>query len=171
MKTHAKAAVFFIAVLSTILSAGGDTMLKTGDKAPDFALVSSSGDTVRLSGFSGTHYVVLIFYPGDETPGCTKQLCAVRDDYAEFEAKNAVVFGVNPGDGNSHRKFIKRHNFQFPLLIDEGRKTAKRYGCGGLFVKRTVYVIDPQGTVIYVKRGMPANTEILKAIPDKSTAD
>ncbi|MGA2506411.1 MAG: peroxiredoxin [Chitinispirillaceae bacterium] len=143
-------------------------MLKIGDKAPDFSLVSSNGDTVSLSGFSGKNYVVLIFYPGDETPGCTKQLCAVRDDYAGFEAKNVKVFGVNPADSASHRKFVKRYNFQFPLLIDEGRKTAKRYRCGGgLFIKRTVYVIDPQGVIVYTKRGMPTDEEILKAVPDK----
>lgn len=159
----------FVAIFSTSLFAGGDTMLKIGDKAPDFALVSSNGDTIRLSGFSGRYYVVLVFYPGDETPGCTKQLCAVRDDYAAFEAKNAKVFGVNPGDSASHSKFVKRYNFQFPLLIDESRETAKRYGCGsGFFVKRTVYVIDPQGIIIYAKRGMPANEDILKAIPEKS---
>ena len=143
-------------------------MLKIGDTAPDFSLVSSNGDSVRLSSFSGSSYVVLIFYPGDQTPGCTKQLCAVRDDYAEFKAKNGKVFGVNPADSASHRKFVNRYSFQFPLLIDNDRKTAKRYGCGGLFIKRTVYVIDPKGKVIYARRGMPANEEILKAIPDKN---
>jgi thioredoxin-dependent peroxiredoxin len=146
-------------------------MLKIGDKAPDFALVSSNGDTVRLSGFSGCYYVVLVFYPGDETPGCTKQLCAVRDDYTAFEAKNAKVFGVNPGDSDSHRKFVKNHRFQFPLLVDENRATAKLYGCDSWpFLKRTVYVIDPHGMVIYAKRGMPANEEILKAIPEKNAS-
>jgi peroxiredoxin Q/BCP len=158
----------FVIVFSTLLFAGGDTMLKIGDKAPDFSLVSSNGDTVSLNSFSGRNYVALIFYPGDETPGCTKQLCAVRDDYAGFEAKNVKVFGVNPGDSTSHRKFVKRYDFQFPLLIDEGRKTAKLYGCGGgLFIKRTVYVIDPQGVIVYAKRGMPANEDILKAVPNK----
>ena len=170
MTTRMSVTAFFVAFFFTLLSAGGNSMLKIGDNAPDFALVSSNGDTVRLSGFSGSHYVVLIFYPGDETPGCTKQLCAIRDDYADFGAKNAKVFGVNPGDSVSHAKFVKRHKFQFPLLIDEGRKTAKQYGCGGLFVKRTVYVIDPGGRIIFARRGMPANVEILKAIPDTTTA-
>jgi thioredoxin-dependent peroxiredoxin len=167
MKIICIGTVLIIAFSFTLLFAGDGTMLKTGQKAPDFALVSSNGDTVRLGDFSGRHYVVLIFYPGDETPGCTKQLCALRDDYAEFEAKNAKVFGVNPADSASHMKFAKRYNFQFPLLIDKHRKMAKRYGCvSGLFVQRTVYVIDPQGIVIYAKRGMPANDEIMKAIPE-----
>jgi peroxiredoxin Q/BCP len=166
MKRHFIGMFLIVTGCFTLPYAGGNTMLKTGEKAPDFTLVSSNGDSVRLSDFAGRDYVVLFFYPGDETPGCTKQLCAVRDDYVAFEAKNAKVFGVNPADSASHVKFVKRYNFQFPLLIDEGRKTAKRYGCGsGLFVKRTVYVIDPQGVIVYAKRGMPANEDILMAIP------
>lgn len=142
-------------------------MLEKGVVAPDFSLVSSDGDTVRLGDFKGKNYVVLIFYPGDETPGCTKQLCAVRDDYAGFKAKNVKVFGVNPGDIDSHKKFIKRHSFQFPLLIDENKKVAKEYGCEGvLMVQRTVFVIDPEGKVVFARRGMPSDKEILDAIPD-----
>ncbi|HMD67661.1 MAG TPA: redoxin domain-containing protein, partial [Chitinivibrionales bacterium] len=83
----------------------GAAMLDIGKTAPDFTLVSDKGDTVRLSDFRGNNYVVLIFYPGDQTPGCTKQLCAIRDDYAEFGKKGAVVFGVNPADAESHAQF------------------------------------------------------------------
>ncbi|MBN1308828.1 MAG: peroxiredoxin [Chitinispirillaceae bacterium] len=144
-------------------------MLKIGEKAPDFSLPDAEGDTVRLSDFANKNFVVLFFYPGDETPGCTKQLCAVRDDYAIFQARNAVVFGVNPGNSASHSKFIDRHKFQFPLLVDAGKKTAKAYGCvNGFLVKRTVYAIDPQRTIIYAKRGMPPNEEIVKAIDGKT---
>jgi peroxiredoxin Q/BCP len=154
---------------ATILFAGGNTMIPDiGTKAPDFALVSSNGDTVRLDDFAEKNYVVLIFYPGDETPGCTKQLCAVRDDYAAFEAKAAKVFGVNPADAASHQKFIKKQSYQFPLLIDEGQKAAKLYGCDGWpMVKRTVFVINKQGIIVYAKNGLPTNDEILKSIPDE----
>ena len=141
--------------------------LKIGDKAPDFALQSSMGDTVRLSDYSGKNYVVLIFYPGDETPGCTKQLCAVRNDFARFQAKNVKVFGVNPADIASHRKFVERQAFPFPLLVDPHRETAKAYGCvAALFIKRTVFVIDPGGVIVYIKQGMPSDAEILKAVPE-----
>jgi thioredoxin-dependent peroxiredoxin len=170
MKTVISGMLVTVFLSFTLLfAAGGHSMLlQTGQKAPDFSLVSSTGDTVRLSDFSQKNYLVLIFYPGDETPGCTKQLCAIRDDHSKFEAKNAKVFGVNPANGDSHRKFIKRYGFQFPLLIDEDQKTAKLYGCGSWpMVKRTVYVIDPQGTVIYVKKGLPPDEEILQSIPDK----
>ncbi len=156
-------------VLSTCSVEGSTMPLKIGDKAPDFALENSMGDTVRLSDYAGKNYVVLIFYPGDETPGCTKQLCAVRDDFSGFEAKNIKVFGINPADTASHRKFAERHGFPFPLLVDPHRITAKTYGCDGLlFIKRTVFVIDPGGTIVYLRRGMPADTEILKAVPDAS---
>ena len=151
-----------------ILFAGGPTMpLKIGDPAPAFALQSSNGDTVLLSDFAGKNYVVLVFYPGDQTPGCTKQLCAVRDDYSKFTAKNAVVFGVNPADIESHKKFIAKKRYQFPLLVDKDRETAKAYECAGaLFIARTVFVIAPDGRIVYMKRGMPPDSEILAAIPE-----
>jgi Peroxiredoxin len=160
--------LLFTVVITTLLFAGGKKMLlDIGVKAPEFALVSSNGDTVRLADFAGKNNVVLIFYPGDETPGCTKQLCAVRDDYASFEAKGIKVFGVNPGNAESHKKFIKGHSFQFPLLIDEGQKVAKLYGCDGWpVVKRTVYAIDKKGMIVFAKSGMPSDDEIVKAVPD-----
>jgi thioredoxin-dependent peroxiredoxin len=140
-------------------------LLQVGSAAPDFTLKSSEGDTVALHDFIGKNSVVLIFYPGDETPGCTKQLCAIRDDYAQFKEKNAKVYGVNPGTIESHKKFAEHHRFQFPLLIDEHREVAKAYGCAGWpIVKRTVYVIDKEGKIVYAKRGMPDNAEILEAI-------
>jgi peroxiredoxin Q/BCP len=140
-------------------------LLAVGTKAPAFALLSSDGDTIALKNFAGKHYVVLIFYPGDQTPGCTAQLCAIRDDYSQFEAKNAKVFGVNPGDLTSHKKFVAKQKYQFPLLVDENRAAAKAYGCDTWpMVKRTVYVIDLSGKIIFAKRGMPKNEEILAAI-------
>ena len=161
--------IIFLAYFLTpffIFAKEDSMLLKVGTAAPDFSLVSSDGDTVSLHDFSGKNAVVLIFYPGDMTPGCTKQLCAIRDDYSQFQEKNAKVFGVNPGDKSSHRKFIEKHKFQFPLLIDEKRAVAKQYGCDSWpMLKRTVYVIDAKGKIAYAKRGMPDNAEILKAIP------
>jgi peroxiredoxin Q/BCP len=160
-----------VTIAFTSLFAEGDPMLlKIGDRAPDFTLISSNGDTVRLQDFSGKSYVVLIFYPGDETPVCTQQLCAIRDDYQQFADRNAKVFGVNPGSAGSHKKFVAKHGFSFPLLMDEKKKVAKAYGCSGWpMIKRTVYVIDMNGKIIYAQRGKPANEEILKAIPENRT--
>lgn len=155
-----------VILAATIFAGGKKMLLEIGVKAPDFALVGSNGDTVKLADFAGKSPVVLVFYPGDETPGCTKQLCAVRDDYAAFQTKGAKVFGVNPGNLESHKKFIKNHGFQFPLLIDEGQKVAKLYGCDGWpAVKRTVYAIDKKGNIVFAKSGMPSDDEIVKAIP------
>jgi len=147
---------------------GEDTMiLKSGDTAPDFSLESTDGNTISLKEFAGDKYVVLIFYPGDETPVCTQQMCEIRDDYSSFEARNAVVFGINPAGRKSHEKFAKKNNLQFPLLMDEGNRTGERYGVKGLIMnKRTVYVIDKDGKIIYAKRGKPAVSEILASIPD-----
>jgi peroxiredoxin Q/BCP len=140
-------------------------LLKIGSTAPDFTLISHTGDTVKLSSFKDKNSVVLIFYPGDETPGCTKQLCTIRDDYAKFKEKNTVVFGMNGADTKSHSKFAANHKFQFPLLIDTDNKVSQAYGCkGGLMNKRTVYGIDKTGKIVFAQRGMPTTDEILKGL-------
>jgi peroxiredoxin Q/BCP len=111
---------------------------------------------------------VLILYPGDATPVCTQQLCAIRDEYAQFREANAVVFGINSGGANSHQQFAQKHQFSFPLLIDKGNIVTKRYGAKGLLAaKRTVYVVGLDGTIIFGQRGKPDNATILKAIAAK----
>ncbi len=155
-----------IILVMNALTCGEDNMLPIGSAAPDFSLVSDKGDSVHLADFQGKKNVVLIFYPGDQTPGCTKQLCAIRDDYSQFEKKNTVVFGVNPANRESHKRFVEKQGYQFPLLVDEGRKVATLYGAKGLIVKRTVVVIDTKGKIAYYKQGMPPNSEILAAIKE-----
>ena len=156
----------FAAVLFVFAEGGQAMQLRVGNKAPDFILNNPEGKPVHLGEVIKKNYAVLIFYPGDETAGCTKQLCAVRDDWTKFEARQVQVFGINPADTASHRKFAEHHGFPFPLLADPGRKTAKAYGCTeGPFVRRTVFVIDPHGIIVYAKRGMPADDEILQAVP------
>ncbi len=147
-------------------------MLSVGDMAPDFTLKSEQGEEVALSAFRGSNPVVLIFYPGDETLGCTVQLCAVRDGYKEFTDAGAVVFGVNPGDTQSHQKFVKHHNFQFRLLVDADKTVAEQYdalmGFGPFkMVNRTVYVVGADGAITFAQRGMPRNKTILEAIQAK----
>jgi thioredoxin-dependent peroxiredoxin len=157
--------VLFLILIT--LTFGEDKMLSLGSVAPDFSLVSEKGDTIHLADFKGKKSIVLIFYPGDQTPGCTRQLCAIRDDYSQFEQKNAIVFGVNPAGKDSHKKFIEKQHYQFSLLIDEGQKVAELYGAKGLMVKRTVVVIDTKGNIAYYKQGMPPNSEILASIKDE----
>ena len=100
----------------------------------------------------------------DDTAICTKQLCEFRDSWASVGAKNAVVFGVNPGRSNSHDKFRKKYNLPFPLLIDDGQKIARAYNSAFSFApRRTVYLIGPDGTIRYAKRGKPSPAEVLAA--------
>ncbi len=139
-------------------------MLKIGDKAPEFSLKDQDGNLVELKSFPGKKNVVLIFYPGDNTPGCTKQMCAIRDDYSQFSAADVVVFGINPQDKDSHKTFIDKNKLQFPLLVDADKKVITAYGAKGvLMTTRTVYGIDKKGIIVFAQRGMPPNQEILKA--------
>ena len=136
--------------------------LPAGTPAPDFSLPDDSGHTVSLSGLRGRG-VVLVFYPGDDTPGCTKQLCQFRDDWQDVRQRGIALFGVNPQSPASHGRFRQKFHFPFPLLVDTGQKMGKLYHASGLIVKRTVYLIGPDGTVLYAKRGKPDPEEVLTA--------
>jgi len=134
--------------------------LPAGTKAPDFSLPDDSGQMFKLSELRGRS-VVLVFYPGDDTPGCTKQLCQFRDDWGEAQARGVAVFGVNPQSGRKHGQFRQKFHFPFPLLVDAGQKVAELYHANGLIVKRTVYLIGPDGVIRFAQRGMPAPHEVL----------
>lgn len=136
--------------------------LAVGTRAPGFTLPEQDGKTVKLSKLRGRN-VVLVFYPGDDTMVCRKQLCEFRDQWDQARSRNALVFGVNPGSAESHRKFQEKFRFPFPLLVDAGQKVAALYHANGLFVKRTVYLIGPDGTIRYARRGKPAPEEVLAA--------
>jgi len=134
--------------------------LPVGTPAPDFSLPDDSGARVNLFALRGRN-VVLVFYPGDSTPGCTKQLCEFRDDWEGARTRGVLVFGVNPQSARSHARFRSKYRFPFPLLVDEGRAVAKLYHADGVFVKRTVYLIGSDGAIRFARRGMPAPAEVL----------
>jgi thioredoxin-dependent peroxiredoxin len=136
--------------------------LPIGMLAPDFTLPDQDGNRVSLAGLRGQN-VVLVFYPGDETSVCTQQLCEFRDRWPDVQSKNTVVFGVNSQDAESHAKFRANRHFPFPLLTDEGQKMGELYHTRGLIVKRTVYLIGPDGIILYAKRGKPEPSEVLAA--------
>ncbi|MFA5935717.1 MAG: peroxiredoxin [Patescibacteria group bacterium] len=143
--------------------------LSVGDKAPDFTLKDQTGKTVTLSDLQGKKNVVLVFYPGDMTPGCTMQLCAIRDDWSKFTKLDATVLGVNHGDAESHTTFIKKYGFPFPILIDKDKKVSQKYGALKKFfkavvIKRSVVVVGKDGKIAFLKRGMPKDADILKAL-------
>jgi thioredoxin-dependent peroxiredoxin len=113
-----------------------------GSKAPNFTLPSQSGEMVSLKDFLGKKPVVLFFYPKDDTPGCTKEACAFRDDYEEFEKLDAEVIGISSDSVESHRSFAEKHFLPFTLLSDEGGKVRRLYGVPstfGLFPGRVTY--------------------------------
>ena len=127
--------------------------LKIGQKAPAFALPNQDGKIMRLSDFKGKK-VVLYFYPKDDTPGCTKESCAFRDGLDEIQNSGAVVLGISGDSVDSHKKFAKKFNLNFPLLSDEKKTTLQAYGVwkekslyGRKFmgIERTTFIIDEQG--------------------------
>ncbi len=113
--------------------------------------------------------MVLIFYPKDQTPGCTAQLCAARDESAAYAAAGIAVFGVNGDSAASHEKFIAKYQLSVPLLVDPGLTVAKAYdaviGLGPLkIVNRTVVGIDRDGTIAFYRRGTPLARDIIGAL-------
>ncbi len=149
--------------------------LAKGDQAPDFQLADQEGNLHRLADYAG-QTVVLYFYPRDNTPGCTKQACSLRDDMGEIEAEGAVVLGVSTDDAESHRRFIDEYALNFPLLVDTDAEVATRYGAWGektlygrtsIGMTRATFVIGPDGVLSKVwKRARAADhgQAVLKAL-------
>jgi peroxiredoxin Q/BCP len=141
-------------------------MLSLGQKAPSFEAESTQG-LIRLDDYLGKQPVVLIFYPKDETPICTKQLCAVRDSSSQYDNYNAKVLGVNPGTLDEHRRFSVKFMYDFPLLSDRGERIRKLYDVGKMFLlgqQRCVFVIGRDGHIVYAKKGNRPTEEILAAL-------
>lgn len=159
------AGLLLVQVFTPTLSGWAKGTLKEGDRAPSFSLVGSDGKITTSESLKG-HPYVLVFYPGDNTPGCTIQLCRLRDGYAQFQQKQTAIFGVNHADKQSHEGFARKQKLPFPLLVDSKRQLAKAYGVGSTlgFVHRTVFVIDGQGIVRFAQDGMPSNETLLDAI-------
>ena len=151
-------------------------MVEEGKPAPDFALTSDSGETVRLSDFKGRP-VVVYFYPKDDTPGCTTQACGIRDNYHAFGERGAVVLGISPDDESSHVKFKQKYGLPFTLLADPDHQVAEQYGVWGerkhygktyMGIERSTFVIDPDGNVAHVMRRVKPDTHVervLQALP------
>ena len=124
-------------------------MTKLNDKAPDFELESDDGGRFRLADHAGER-LLLVFYPGDNTPVCTAQLCEYRDGIESFANLGVTVIGISSDGLESHQAFRAKHDLPFVLLSDPKLEVAKLYGCkGALGMKRAVYLIDEQGLVRY----------------------
>jgi peroxiredoxin Q/BCP len=144
-------------------------VVEEGKPAPDFELVSDSGETVKLSDLRGQP-VVLYFYPKDDTPGCTRQACGIRDAYAEFERAGAAVFGISADTQASHERFKSKYALPFALLADPEHKLGEPYGVaqeGKNSYERSTFVIDAEGNVSRVLRRVNPDShanEVLAAL-------
>lgn len=141
--------------------------LSVGSPAPDFEAADQTGKRVRLSALKGSP-VVLVFYPGDDTPGCTRQLCEFRDHWDAYKAAGVAVFGVNPQGAASHSKFAKKFGFPFPILVDRGGEIAGEYRAGGWLVRRTVYGIGADSRIAFAQRGIPSPDLVLASLRPKT---
>jgi thioredoxin-dependent peroxiredoxin len=129
-------------------AAGAD--IQEGMKAPAFTAKDQSGKAVQLADFKGKSNVVLYFYPKDDTPGCTKEACSLRDGFGAIQAAGAAILGVSADDEASHKAFAEKYHLPFSLLADPGKAIIEAYGVKMPVVglaKRVTFVIDKQGTV------------------------
>jgi peroxiredoxin Q/BCP len=129
--------------------------LKEGDVAPEFTATTNGGGKVSLSDFRGKN-VILYFYPRDDTPGCTKEACAFRDEFAAFKKKGAVVLGVSIDSAKSHDKFVEKYKLPFTLVSDEDKAIVQAYGAWGQKsfmgrkyegTYRVTFLIGPDGRI------------------------
>jgi peroxiredoxin Q/BCP len=133
-------------------------MLEEGDAAPDFNAKDQNGNDVTLAGLRGQR-VVLYFYPKDDTPGCTKEACSLRDSFDVFQEKNIKVLGVSNDDETSHQKFISKYNLPFDLLADTDKTLVNDYGVYGeknmygkkyMGINRKTFLIDEAGKIVKI---------------------
>lgn len=137
---------------------------KVGDKAPQFELPAYPAGKIKLQDYIGKKNVILAFYPKDDTPGCTKEMCSFTDDLSRFESAQTQVLGISCDSVKSHEAFAGKYSLKQPLLADEGGHVGQKYGAvreGKANANRTLFVIDKQGTIQHIIEGMPSNEELL----------
>lgn len=129
---------------------GKSMPISVGEPAPEFSLSDENGKMHSLSQYRGQK-IVVYFYPKDDTPGCTKEACGIRDEFSSFEDNQIVVFGVSYDNASSHRKFKKKFDIPFHLLSDENKSVSKLYGADGTFFpSRKTYLIDEDGKLLKI---------------------
>ena len=156
-----------------------DLDFELGSKAPDFALPDQNGKLHTLSGYRG-RWVLLYFYPKDDTPGCTKEACTIRDSFPHFETLNAVVLGVSVDSVASHKKFAEKYHLPFTLLADEHKKVvnlykvwAKKQFMGREYdgTLRTSFLIDPEGDIVKIYHEVHPEKHAAEVLRDLKESD
>ena len=135
-----------------VLAPGAD--LQTGMKAPEFAATDQNGNQIKLANYLGKSNVVLYFYPKDDTPGCTKEACALRDGYKAILAGGSVVLGVSADSVGSHAAFARKFDLPFSILADPEGKVIRDYGVRSMLMlgraSRVTFIIDKTGTIRFI---------------------
>lgn len=125
-------------------------VLTINHEVPDFTLPADTGGTITLSDFRNRQSVLLFFYPADFTPVCTSEVCAFRDDYEHFRARNVALLGVSGDSVETHQRFSKECRLPFPLLSDQSYSVARAFGAKGLLgMRRAYYLIDTRGVLLW----------------------
>ncbi len=170
MKWLILSGLFAALVLSLSQMARAGELPKAGAAAPDFDLPDQNGERHTLKEYAGK-WLVLYFYPKDDTPGCTQEACAFRDDLHKLAALGAQVVGISVDDSASHAEFAKKYHLPFPLLADQSAEVAARYGALmnlGFFkvARRYTFLIDPQGKVAKVYQKVETSKHSTEIIED-----
>jgi peroxiredoxin Q/BCP len=144
--------------------------MAVGEIAPDFSLQDQHGESRDISSYRN-RWVVLYFYPRDDTPGCTREACHFRDDYPAARKLGAEILGISVDSPESHAKFAGKYGLPFPLLADTGGNVARQYGAlwsfGPIrFARRRTFIIDPQGKIEKIYRKVSSDTHSLEVIED-----
>ena len=148
--------------------------IKEGQSAPDFTLSDQDGKNHSLSDFKGS-WVLVYFYPKDDTPGCTKEACAIRDDIPRFDKLKVKVLGISVDSVKSHKKFAEKYNLPFTLLADEDKEVVKKYGVWQkksfmgkeyMGTVRTSFLINPAGKVAKIYENVKPETHIEEVLSD-----
>lgn len=148
-----------LAVGSVFMAISAQAALKVGDKAPDVSAPLSDGTTFELDKWLGKAPLVVYFYPKDDTPGCTTEACALRDDFAAFRNLKATIVGVSYDSVESHKKFIDKYKLPFPLVADTKKEVAKAFGVAGALVPaRSTFIIGKDGTILYANPSVNPKT-------------
>lgn len=149
-------------------------MLKVGDKAPLFELPDQDNKLHKLSDFKDS-WVLVYFYPKDDTPGCTTEACSVRDNFSELGKAGLRVVGISTDTTQSHKKFEQKYDLNFTLLADADKKVVEDYGVWGekkfmgktyLGTKRTSFLIDPEGKIVKIYENVNPNQHIKEVLQD-----
>jgi peroxiredoxin Q/BCP len=153
----------FICALLLSLCLAAFALPKSGEKAPDFSAKDQNGKTWNLADLEGKKIVLLYFYPRDDTPGCTKEACGLRDRMGDIESDNVQVLGVSFDDAASHQKFIAKFHLNFPLLVDTDGKIADAYGArmtAKKMARRVSFLINKDGRIVHVTDNPSADVHL-----------